>query len=216
MIKKKVTYISDEGFEFKFEPIEDSLKIKKIKTGFEARYLIQSEGFDPREDDNIGIMVCFHKRYTLGDKLEFGKNIKQEFSSDDFNGWEEMKEHLIKTEKAICILPLYLYDHSGISMKVGSFQGLLPQGHAEFDSGQVGFIYTTKKQMEKIGVEKYSKKKIEEYLIQEVETYNQYITGDCYSLVKETYNKDKEQINYDILGGFFGYNDSLKALKTEI
>jgi len=211
MIKKKVTYISEEGFEFQFEPIEDSLKIKKTETGFEARYLINDEGFNPREDDNIGIMVCFHKKYTLGDTLKFGKNVKTIFSSDNFNSWEEMENYLIETEKALYILPLYLYDHSGIS--IATFRH---GQHASWDCGQVGFIYTTKEQMKLIGVEKYSKKRIEKYLLNEVETYNQYLTGDCYSLVKETYNKDKEQIDYDIVGGFLGYDDSLKTLETEI
>jgi len=209
MIKKKIIYISDEGFEFKFEPIKDTLKIQKVKTGFEVKYLIQDEGFDPREDDNIGIMVCFHKRYTLGDKTDL--------NSEMFNNWEELETYLIDKEKAICILPLYMYDHSGISIKVGSFQGLgLSQGHAEFDSGQIGFIYTTKEQLNKMGLKRKSKKQIEKYLLNEVETYNKYVTGDCYSLVKETYNLEKDPIDYDTLGGFFGYEDSLKALETEI
>jgi len=211
MIKKKVTYISEEGFEFQFEPIEDSLKIKKTETGFEARYLINDEGFNPREDDNIGIMVCFHKKYTLGDTLKFGKNVKTIFSSDNFNSWEEMETYLIETEKAVCVLPLYLYDHSGISIHTYRHGQ-----HVDWDCGQMGFIYTTQEQMKKIGVERYSKEKIEQYLLNEVELYNQYVTGDSYSLVKETYNKKKEQIDYDTLGGFFGYHETVKALETEI
>jgi len=212
MIKKIVNYVNEEGFEFKFEPIEDSLKIVETKGGYEARYLIHDEGFNPREDDNIGIMACFHKRYTLGDSEQkrAGKNLVT-IKSEDFSSWEEMEEYLIKTEKALCILPLYMYDHSGISIHT-----FVHGQHASWDCGQIGFIYTTKEQMKKIGVEKYSKKKIEQYLLNEVETYNKYVTGDCYSLVKETYNKKKEQIEYDTLGGYLGYNDTIKALETEI
>ena len=203
---KTITY-NVEDFELTFEPIEDTIKINEIKTGYEVKYLINDEnGYNPREDNNIGIMVCFHRRYTLGDKTEL--------KSDNFNDWEELYNHLKKEEKAICILPLYLYDHSGISIKVGSFIGHAQ--HAEWDSGQVGFIYTTKEQLNKIGVTTKSKKKIETYLRNEVETYNHYITGECYELVKELYGKDKEQIDYDTLGGFLGYDDSLKALESEI
>jgi len=205
-ITKKVTYLSDEGFEFTFEPIESSLKIIKTKAGFEARYLIQDlDPIDPREDENLGTMVCFHKRYTLGDKTDL--------KSDNFNGWEEVYDYLKTEKKAIIILPLYLYDHSGISMKVGSFQGLLPQGHAEFDSGQVGFIYMTAEDIRELGIKK---NKAEQYLINEVETYNQYLQGDVYCLVKETYNKDKEYIDYDTCGGYYGYIEAKKALETEI
>jgi len=202
----KTQYINDEGFEFTFEPIESSLKIIKTKTGFEARYLIQdNDPFDPRENENLGTMVCFHKRYTLGDKTEL--------NSEMFNGWEEMYDYLIKEKKAVMVLPLYLYDHSGISMKVGSFQGYLPQGHAEFDSGQVGFIYCTKEDLKRIGI---TKAKAEKSLMAEVGEYNQYIQGDVYCLVKETYNKDKEQIDQENCGGYYGYIEAEKALENEI
>ncbi len=75
--------------------------------------------------DNFGTMVCFHRRYDLGDKHD----IKHE----DFSGWDEMEDYLRKEKGAVIVLPLFLYDHSGLRMKVGSFRGLLPQGHAEFD-----------------------------------------------------------------------------------
>ena len=205
-IKTITKYVNDEGFEFTFEPIEDTLKIKKTKTGFEARYLTpENDPQDPREDENLGTMVCFHRRYTLGDKTDL--------NSDMFNGWEELYDYLKKEKKAIMILPLYLYDHSGISIKVGSFQGLLSQGHAEFDSGQVGFIYCTKEDLKRIGI---TKAKAEKSLQAEVEVYNDYIQGNVYYLVKETYNKKKEQINYDTCGGYFGYLEALKRLENEI
>ncbi len=51
-------------------------------------------------------------------------------------------EQLVNSSKKIAILPLYLYDHSGISMSTGSFLGRAV--HAEWDSGQVGYIYMDK------------------------------------------------------------------------
>ena len=137
----------------------------------------------PRENDdgNIGIMLCFHTRYSLGDIAAteaLGKSFSKRFS-----GWGEMREYIEKELKGICILPLFLYDHSGISIKVGSFSGL-PQGHAEFDSGQVGFIYTTRARCTELGV-KLRSKKLEAALRQEVEIYNQYLTGEVYGFVIE-------------------------------
>jgi hypothetical protein len=130
----------------------------------------------PREWDNMGKMVAFHKGYSLGDKTDL--------KSDQFNGWNELEDYLWKKEHAKIILPIYLYDHSGLRMKVGSFSGLLPQGHAEFDSGQVGFIYATEKDIkDNFGVKKLTKtilEKAEKNLRGEVETYDQYLSGDVY------------------------------------
>ena len=78
------------------------------------------------EFDNLGKMVCFHKRYSLGDD--------HDIHHDDFNGWDEMGEHLTKGHDAVIILPLYLYDHSGITIQTTPFS-------CPWDSGQVGFIY---------------------------------------------------------------------------
>lgn len=152
-----------------------------------------------RDWDNLGIMVCFHNRYNLGDK--------HELKSSDFNGWKELEEYIQKTYDAAVILPLYLYDHSGISMKVGSFQGLLAQGHAEFDSGQVGFIYVSKEKVRK----EYNWKKITqeraeklaEYLTNEVEIYNQEISGDVWVYV---ITKEDDPEVHEVLGGIYGFN----------
>ena len=204
MVRKIVTtrYIDEkEGFEYQFEPIEDTLKIKKTKAGYEARYLIQeNDPQDPREDENLGTMVCFHKRYTLGDKTDL--------TSEQFDGWKALEKYLIEEKNAVVVLPLYMYDHSGIS--IATFRH---GQHASWDCGQIGFIYATKEDIKRIGIKK---SQVEKSLIHEVEYYNKYVQGDCYCLVKETYNAKKEYIDHDTLGGFFGYSEAVDALETEI
>ena len=140
----------------------------------------------PRTWDNLGTMMCFHRQYSLGDK--------HELKSSDFNGWDEIEEYLIQEEKAVVILPLYLYDHSGLRMKVGSFAGMLPQGHARFDTMRVGFIYATKDALKDWTDEQknmYYKgatdKQILERLLQgEVIIYDQYLMGDIYGFTLST------------------------------
>lgn len=210
----KRTIYSTEDFDLTCEPIEDSIKIKKTKKGYEIRYL--SPDFDPnspRNWDNLGTMVCFHGRYDLGDKTPL--------KSDNFNGWEELEEYLIKEKKAVVIAPLYMYDHSILRIKIGSFYGCgLAQGHARFDSGQIGFIYVNEDTLKKeYNVKKITKKVKEtarKVLEAEVKTYDDYVSGSVYTIVKENYDKNKKQIDYDCIHGFFGYEDSLKALETEI
>ena len=59
--------------------------------------------------DNLGKMICFHKRYTLGDE--------HNIDPSDFNGWDEMAASITQEHRAVIILPLYLYDHSGITLQ---------------------------------------------------------------------------------------------------
>lgn len=156
----------------------------------------------PREWDNFGTMACFHKRYNLGDKTDL--------NSEDFGSWQEMEDYIKKDLEAISILPLYLYDHSGLRIKVGDFYGLLPQGHAEFDSGQVGFIYCTKEDIKNNwGIKKVTKNYLEraETLLRgEVKDYDSYICGDVYGYVitDPAKNDDTE----DSCWGYIGNSDA--------
>lgn len=150
----------------------------------------------PREWDNLGTMACFHGRYTLGDK-------DIPFHTDDFGGWDEMREHLEKALEAVVILPLYLYDHSGITMNTTGFS-------CRWDSGQVGFIYVTKDKIkEEYGeVSEEAIQKATQVLEGEVKTYDQYLTGDIYGfrLVKKStcdHGHDHEE-EIDSCWGFYG------------
>ena len=114
--------------------------------------------FNPREDDNLGTMICFHNRYSLGDK-------------------HEMKiEDAIKLERSddVVSLELYLYDHSGITIATTSFS-------CPWDSGKVGFIYVTKERIrQEYGGKRVGKgtvKLVREVLEAEVREYDKYITG---------------------------------------
>ena len=148
---------------------------------------------NPRDDSNLGTMACYHKRYTLGDT----PNIK---IPDSVNSWNEAEEFIVKEHKACVILPLYLYDHSGLSIQVTPF-------NCKWDSGQVGFIFTTKERIrEERGVRYVTKKQIAkatETLIYEVRDYNAYLSGECYgwSLIEDG----------EIIDECYGYNDRADA-----
>jgi|688.fasta_scaffold834071_2 hypothetical protein len=164
----------------------------------------------PREWDNFGTMACFHKRYDLGDK-----NIP--FHSDDFSSWEEMEKYIKEELQAVVILPLYLYDHGGITMATTSFS-------CRWDSGQVGYIYATKDKIkQEYGIKKISKnylEKVEKLLEAEVKTYDQYLTGDVYGfeLVKlskcDQGHEHEEEI--DSCWGFYGSNFNENGLFDHI
>lgn len=140
---------------------------------------------NPREWDNVGVMFCSHRRYTLGD---------EQFNADNFEGWEDVEKYLRKERKAVIVLPLSLHDHSGISMSVGDYCG--------WDTGQVGFIYCTQADIDEAGWTLDNQKEMaEKLLIAEVETYDQYLTGDVYGY---TITNPKNGEVIDSLSGIFG------------
>lgn len=152
---------------------------------------------DPRSWDNMGTMVCFHRRYSLGDK--------HDIKHGDFSGWNEMEQYITKKLDAAVVLPLYMYDHSGITIRTYPFD-------CRWDSGQIGFIYATRKSIrESYGVKLVTKKvieRVEKHLKSEVETYDQYVTGDVYGFKLSTVNVladgEEEKEETDSCWGFFG------------
>jgi hypothetical protein len=131
-------------------------------------------------------MVCWHNRYCLGDK----KNMCREY--EDPREW--FKEN-IDEEAGDVVLPLYLYDHSGITMRCAPFS-------CPWDSGQVGFIYAKADTIQKEWGDPKDPKVREraaEYLKGEVRTYDYYLTGSVWGFVYE--GPDGED---DSCWGFYG------------
>lgn len=117
---------------------------------------------NPREWDNLGTIVCFHRRYDLGDKHKFSEPSEV--------------ENYIEETKAIA-LNVYLYDHSGLSLSVSPFG-------CPWDSGQVGVIYVERARvLKEWQVETISdelREKVIACLRGEVETYSKYLSGEVY------------------------------------
>ena len=153
---------------------------------------------NPRtEYDNLGTMICCHKRYNLGDK--------HSYKHSDYNSWDEFINAVEKNEGPIVWLPIYMYDHSGITINTTGFS-------CPWDSGQLGFIYITKEKVRKeYGWKVISKKrleKIKEYLRGEVETYDDFITGSVYGYEV----KDAKGEEVDSCWGFFGSDHEKSGL----
>ena len=105
---------------------------------YRLEVIIDTYPESPRAWDNLTTMVCSHRRYDLGD--EQAKNI------DEYSSWDEWLQgevyDLYGGEDNVVCLPLYLYDHSGITMNTTGFA-------CSWDSGQVGWIYATKEKLRK-------------------------------------------------------------------
>ena len=196
------------------EPIE-TIEYK----GFNILVFPDDDLFEsPREWDNLGTMVCCHSRYSLGDKqaksgaeavyntlLEFGYD--QEKLEDQYAENREFVDWgMAEIEERAVVLPLYLYDHSGITMSTKPFS-------CPWDSGQVGFIYISHEDIRK-EYGKLWRKKATRLLISEVEIYDQYLTGEVYGFTIEPLEDTEIECN-DSCWGFYGYDYAMKEMVAE-
>jgi len=148
----------------------------------------------PREWDNLGKMVCWHRRYNLGDKHEFDK-------PQDFNEY-------INKQKAV-VLPIYMYDHGGITISTTRNYPF----NCRWDAGQLGFIYATYEDIRKTFMRKHVTQKLlertKQVLLNEVEAYDTFLRGDIYGfeiveLIKCEHCGNIEEETKDSCCGFFG------------
>lgn len=160
--------------------------------GFEIT-IEQDDRRNPREDDNATKIYCFHNRYDLGDK--------HDHTSDEFESFEEFKEHLIAEHDVLVIKPLYMYDHSGQTVSTGSFS-------CRFDSGQVGWVFVTKKEAEANG---WDEKRCEEVIDEDVKYYDRYVCGEsAYMFTISGPDLD------DSCSGFDDESDAIESAKETI
>ena len=108
------------------------------------------------------------------------------------------------------IVPLYLYDHSGITMSTGKFS-------CPWDSGQVGYIHVSyERAREEYGELPQAdtpeeRAKIAEYLDGEVKDYDDFLTGNLYGYSIEKaegceHCGNVEWEHVDSCYGFHGYD----------
>jgi len=204
-----------------------------MKTYYRIKVEHDANPQNPREDDNLGTMLCWHRRYILGDENQWKRgepadaitwlirevNPGFEYQLQDWydEQWalrcephnepqrraaerelmadydaridDEMDRHYTR-------LPLFLYDHSGITMNTRPFS-------CPWDSGQVGFIYLSHARANaELGGPEFTgqdrawnadkERRVIEVLTCEVTTYNQYITGNVYGFTVETFHYEFE------------------------
>jgi len=100
------------------------------------------------------------------------------------------------------ILPLYLYDHGGITMNTGGFS-------CPWDSGQVGWIYASYEDV-RSEYGSLDLDRAESLLKSEVESYDHYLTGQCYGF--KLYENDNEIDScWGFLGDISDVKDSIKS-----
>lgn len=240
--------------------------------GVVLKVMVDCEPRNPREEfENLGKMVCFHRRYRLGDESHVDLNphtyivslacdfdeqalrdkIKGFYMKEprqsitggdewlveiegetyigtkaDVDEWieeqidvlmENPTEEIYNTALDIIdanavFLPVYLYDHGGLAVSTKPF-------HCPWDSGQVGFIYVSNKDVAKEfeGVSgEEALKKARDNLINEVGIYNMYLQGLVYGFTVESESDEESGKSFDPISswGLYGIEQVRQEIKA--
>jgi hypothetical protein len=158
-----------------------------------------NDPMNPRTEwDNITTMICFHKRYDIGDKTDY--------KSVDFDSWDELKSQIESDHKVLLIKPLYMYDHSGITISTSPFS-------CQWDSGQIGWVFIDKDNLQRISGDSdgFNELNLEEITDSEVRIYDEYLTGEVYQYKVyeiETCNKGHEHKTLvECCGSYYSEDD---------
>ena len=147
--------------------------------------------------DVLSKFVCFHRHYALG-------------NDERFITPSELKNYIETHKKTVKAFPLYLYDHSGITISLSPFS-------CPWDSGQIGYVLLESSDVKKeYGGKRISQKtwdKAINVMKSEVDTYDKVLRGDVYGFIVSDKNGD----HVDSCWGFIGdVDDVVKEAKSII
>lgn len=181
--------------------------------GYTINLYPDEDAESPREWDNAAVLVCFHRRYELGDNAD-KPDAKHNYHAAMFSGWNALRDAIIRDHNPVAIEPLGLIDHSGISIYIGDGAHWCDPGG--WDSGQIGWAYVTRKtalyEWGKRNVTRKVRDLAEAALRAEVEVYDQYLRNDVYGYVIVDPSGD----DVNSCWGFFGTDGAIEAATQEI
>lgn len=169
--------------------------------GCKVEYAYEEDGgFDPRGNDNLSHIWCWHRRYNLGDQD------KDKPNDGNFSSWEEMEAEIHRIKDVVWMRRIRMYDHSGIALSL-SAEGY--PFNCPWDSGWVGYIFLTKDRIrENYMVKRISKKVLDRAVtcaLAEFDEYDGYVRGEVYGYrVVVTDGSEDDGDVIDSCWGFIG------------
>lgn len=131
---------------------------------------------DPMATEFVVNVACSHGRYDLGN---------DDLDTDAHGSWSEIEQDIRERHEVVSMTPLYLYDHSGITISTTPFRG-------RWDSGQVGFAYVTESDTNNPDAN------WDDIIEDTIQRYDNYLRGNIYRYVVI---EDGEEV--DSCAGFF-------------
>ena len=169
--------------------------------GYDIGIYYDTSPESPREWDNLGTFYTAHCRYRP--EKEFDEYFRREEVFDRYGDFSD------SFEKKYIALKIYLYYHSGQTISSSPFS-------CPWDSGLFGIVAVSVEKVKKEYGWKLltaaRRRKIEEYLQGEIDTYDNYLRGEVYGY-RITPADDKD----DVLESCWGYygKSGLEQLEDE-
>ena len=140
---------------------------------------------DPRTEHTIGTIISAHS--FIGDRNDLSRN--------------EIEDEIESLRESAAILPVYMYDHSGVKLNTSGF-------NSRWDSGKIGYIYAD---LEADHHTVDDKERLKEVLESEIERYSMFVNGEVYGYMlyeshacSECDKEHTEQV--DSCWGFYGHS----------
>jgi hypothetical protein len=157
---------------------------------------------DPRDNDNLGRLWCWHRRMVLGDPQTPVLN------PDHYEGWKDLQRAVEDQEGPLAfILPVWLHDHGQINLTIRD-------PNDRWDSGQVGFYFVTEEQMRKeYGLQwRDELERAIDCAKAELEEYTSWCNGDVYGYVV----RDPEGTQQDSCWGHIGWKYAEETAREQL
>ena len=195
------------------------MAVKTIETKLRLKVMHDNYAKSPIEMDCIlGKFICLDENYSLGHKHKFEdevdlfkelaykynpdkvKELKKDLDEEKivFDYYVNELKTMVYSNNEIYILPLFFKEHSNKITTLGF--------GSDWDDYFVGYIYTTKHELDCIGCVYDYREDVEEMLKSEVDLLDKYLKGEVYgfSIVEydEKYNNEYNTIESH--WGFYG------------
>lgn len=178
--------------------MNDALEVIEDQ-GFKAKLYHDEDPQSPKDWDQAGTLVTWHRSYT--------------FDVDGQKEFGESEEFFKQAKKGRWVYLLVgMIDHSGIRLYPGG--GHAVGDAAGWDSGTVGVIYTTRERFLELcdSNPRGWRKKAAETLKSELETWNEYVSGQVYGYTIT--GPDGEE--GDSCWGIYGYDYAVQEMKDAL
>lgn len=156
------------------------------------RIELDTDPMNPRKDwDPVTTIYHWHYRYDFGAKIS-------PMDEKDFRSFLQEQG-----EEVLALSPLYLMDHSGLSLSVKPFG-------CPWDSGQVGWVVITKSRAAELGFVDHVEADWIRILQAEIKEYDQYLRGEVYGF--QVLGLDGDEL--ESCWGFYDLEDCREQAKA--
>ena len=166
--------------------------------GMSIKIYYDENADSPREWDNLGTIYSNHRDYNL-DNHKIDELLE-----------EDGRLHTDELDKYFIWLPVYAYEHSGITVSTGHGYPY----NDRWDSGLFGIIAVSKERVRKEygwkNITKERRQQIEGHLRNEIKDLDTWFTGQVFGFVAE----DENESHLDSCWGYYG-NDGIKEAIEE-